>query len=327
MRRDATFDRFLGSDKPLSYLVEQSQTIRAFQELRPVSRLISNAQANADAGSSGGIDDAICDFLETESSWFENYFLEHIRNTSRDANVLPPFGEAIEPELAIFHNVTVYSDANLNITITAVDGKDLEKGRDDSALQQVLFSGQRIFYKFWKCRDLNVEIWNCDPFDDTTDLRATRLSGKKRITVRPDDILDIDGGRQSLSFVGCGDKALFIQVENRRRNLGFSVAFNVQNGSFLVAHPTCRNAMRKMVMCSTLRNLGRSAEISEVDASNINGPFYERWHFLREVTAAAPERGIQQMREALSKEANPSVRRAASQTIAILEGMGVPNAG
>jgi hypothetical protein len=326
MRRDAELDAFLASGSPLQYLQEHSSTVASFRAIPQVSALVERAGARAADGALDGADEAIRDFLQSDLASVEAYFLDHFREAAADPKVLPPFGEAIEPERAIFHNVTVYTDDVLNITLTSLNGNDLKAGRIASTQQQVLFSSQRIFYKFLRARDLVVELWECDRFDDSSDMRVLKARGTGPRPVPVGELVEIDGTRNSISFKDCADIALFIQVENRKRNLGFSAVFSSETGAFVLAHPTSRNAMRKMVMCSTLRNLGRQDKIAQIDPTKADGPFYERWHFLREVTAAAPAAGRPFLEAAVTADPNPSVRRAAKQTLEYLNRQGASNA-
>ncbi|MDT8759780.1 hypothetical protein MZO42_13840 [Sphingomonas psychrotolerans] len=318
MRIDAAYSEFLSSDGPLRYLVQKLDEMKAFRAVPPVAELLAQAASMASADDQDGIDAAIRTFIAQDTGFVLEAIKRWIREAAEDDKRLPPFRDAIEYDEGLFHNVNIIKRDGIGLTVSSISDRELAVSRARGEGTRVVFSGQRVFFKFLKADDIALTIWECDPFDDASEFATLRCRSAREIRVSAGDTLEIDGSRQSLSFGNCEQVAVFLQVENLTRDLGTSIAFDRDSGDFRETYPTNRTALRRMVMCSALKHLGAHARLRQLPAAAREGPFYLRWHFVRETVAAAPDASIDLLTAVAERDASPTVRRAAKATLKVL---------
>ncbi|UYY58559.1 hypothetical protein [Sphingomonas sp. S2-65] len=318
MRIDAGYRDFLVSDGPLKYLVRKLEEMKAFRSTPSIEALLSVARDSSGARHVEAIDEAIRQFLSTDTSFVLESLKKWILEAVEDDKALPPFRDAIEYDEGLFHNVNILKRDGISITASSISEQDIAASRERGVGTRVVFSGQRVFFKFLKADNAVVTIWECDPFSDASEFGALRCTGSRDVRVSAGDTLEVDGTRESLSFGSCESTAVFLQVENVVRDVGTSVAFHRETGAFMETYPTDRTALRRMVMCSALKHMGASSRLATLPAPAREGPFYLRWHFARETVAAAPERSVALLESLAEDDASPTVRRAASATLTML---------
>ena len=317
MRINTAYEQFLLSGEPRAYLQKKIDRAEGFRLLPPLAQLVAAAREMAQRGDKDAIDGAIRTFLEGDTDFILDCMRDWIREAAEDDKTLPPFREAIEFDSGLFHNVNLLKKFGISLTVSSISERDVTASRARGEATRVVFSGQQVFFKFLAGDNVSLTIWECDRYDDGADFPRHRCWKARDVRIVPGDILEIDGSHQSLSFGACEGTAVFLQAENLTKDIGTSVAFDT-SGSFLATYPTDRTALRRMVMCSALKHMGADARLGQLPPAAREGPFYLRWHFLREIVAASPTEQTDLLATVSANDPNPSVRRAASATLEML---------
>lgn len=318
MRIDAAYEQFLSSSGPRAYLQRKIDQAESFRLLPPLAELVTATRNMAPEDDKDGIDEAIRHFLKGDTRFILECMRSWILEAAEDVKALPPFREAIEFDSGLFHNVNLLKKFGISLTVSSISERDVAASRARGEATRVVFSGQQVFFKFLAGDNVSLTIWECDPYDDRADFPRHRCWKARDIEIVPGDILEIDGSYQSLSFGACEGTAVFLQAENLTKDIGTSVAFDT-SGSFIATYPTDRTALRRMVMCSALKHMGADARLKDLPPAALEGPFYLRWHFLREIVAASPIDQVDLLANVAGNDPNPSVRRAASATLDMLK--------
>ena len=321
MRTDQSYHDFISSDRPRTYLAKKAEVVANFRNSGPLALLLAAAKDASDRGDLDAIDSSIVSFLSQDVVFLKENIKTWMQGTADDKMSLPPFREVIEFESSLFHNVSVVKQSGVGVTVSSISAHDLEASRLNGEGSRVVFSAQKSWFKLISDARVPATVWECDRFENNTDFRDLRCWKASDIVLAPGDVLSVDGSFQSVSFGNARETAVFIQVENVAKDIGTAVAFDT-SGRFVGTYPTDRTALRKMVMCSVLKHFGTASDLTQMPDDVYSAPFYLRWHFIREMVAASPERGAALLTNVVSSEANPSIRRAASATLQVLETRG-----
>lgn len=318
MRRHSDLKAFLSSDGPSQYLTRKVEQVEGFRSVRPVADLIAKTGPLYSAGAFNEIDVEIESFLSGDLGFIRESIVDWITESAQDDKILPAFRDAVEFDEGLFSNVNLVRRAGISLTISSLSGADLAVKRENGSKSRVQFSGQKVYFKFLIAKRLLLNVWECDPFGDSSDFATLRCWKAKELVVHDGDVVEVDGTFQSLSFVSCEGSAVFLQVENIGRDVGSSVAFESGSGEYLATFPTSRPALRKMVMCSALRHLETQDRLRSLPPAVQLGPFYQRWHVIREILAAGAINRRALLEGLLAQDKNPSVRRAATATLDLI---------
>ncbi len=318
MKINNEYRNFLFSDNPVKYSMKKYSEIENFRKIPEIKKLIDNALDK-------DIDQSIKKFLEGDTSFIHQKISSWLNEMLDDSKILPPFREALEFDSGLFSSINLLQKYGIGLSVSCTNKHDIHESNSkeleqSTAKRSVLFSGQRAYFKFLKAQNAIVTVWECDKFDDTSEFSQLKCYEPKDITVSTGDIILVDGTYQSISFSKCDQTVVFLQGENLNADLGISVSFCARTRQFLSTYPTSKIALRTMAMTSVLKHLGKADGLTNLFDDTITGPFYTRWHIMRELIAALPaDKALLEIKKFLQNEENPSVRRTAKATMEILE--------
>lgn len=164
----------------------------------------------------------------------------------------------------------------------------------------------------------SLRLWEAQPFERDEALDRRRIPPATHRCVADGDMLLMEGGRHGMSVDGLDAPMLFVMATCLIPRTPVNAHYVAETGELHSFTAAEMRASRIQLLATLLRELDVGA--SDAIEGLLHYPdHFVRWHLMRELLAAAPERACAQLTRMAQDDPHPQVREVAQKTLKMIE--------
>lgn len=179
----------------------------------------------------------------------------------------------------------------------------------------VKFDGGPSCLKVLKGR-IPLRIWSITPFDDSTDF------ARGGVTARPGRSLSLRAGQQlrlnafeEVEYLPFETPVVAIHTRLTSETVPLAAICEARSGTLMRTQAVGQEPSRLQMLATLLRMLGDPAAFDAIEELLADRRHFVRWHAMRELIRLDPERTYPLLKRMSCDDRQPSVRRAAAETL------------
>ncbi|HZF95056.1 MAG TPA: HEAT repeat domain-containing protein [Allosphingosinicella sp.] len=219
---------------------------------------------------------------------------------------------------AVGHGVRLFSHRCLTLSLVVLDADALAaKKQAGSGGRAIVFTGRLALRRMLRAGGAAIERFTAEPAGDDfclSEQPPCRIVGREPLA--DGDLLEVDGRRESFTFLHAGSAIAFMECEVLAGGAPFRVDYDAETLEAVAASSTDEAASRCQLMLSALRALDGAPETPLYDTLLGDRSFEVRWHTIRELMRVDPKQAWPRLRRMAASDSNREVRAAASRAVA-----------
>ena len=236
------------------------------------------------------------------------------------AAISPFYGSSFQPlDGGFFSGIVAASTDTFTAILMTVHGYEVEvaKRRMAGDRRTLSFGGVDTYVRVYKSNQLKIRKWRIPEFTDSDDLtvKPMPLVDLGVVCFTDDDRMHLDASESFEYCCEAGASGLVLQIQMHQNGRPMGLEFDYDTGKLVGASSTSQEPTRLQMLATAMRIFDRQDAFADVLQLTKHPLHFVRWHAMRECLGLDAQRALTRLQVMSEHDPQPSVRRAANQTL------------